>query len=273
MHVENMKARFRAARHVMVSVHRGLWGPLPENSLPGIRAASDWDVVEVDVQLDAQGNPYLIHDDTLTRMTGADAASDGADPTLISSLRLKEGMGGDDAAFTDEPVPDLAAAFAALGPDAVFDLDVKRDKDIEPVATHVVRLGGQGRATLKIDTPDARAIARLQSLESNYDIMVMAKLMLRSKADLDLMEQLRAANVAMAEVYYGSLDLLEQACAIGGDVTGIGIYTLDGIHCCGMADAKALEDPDAVWGRLIDAGVAQIMTDRARQLSDYLAAR
>lgn len=273
MHAEKMKARFRAARHVMVSVHRGLWGPLPENSLPGIRGASEWDVVEVDVQLDAKGDPYLIHDDTLTRMTGNTANSGGADPTLLRTLKLREGMGGDSAALTDETVPVLASVFNALGPEAVFDLDVKHARDVEAVAAHVAHMGKQDVATLKVDVADDEDLDYLRSLEKTYDIMVMAKCMLRTEEDLAMMEMLRDANVAMVETYFGSLELLEKAYRIGGETTRIGTYTLDDVHCCDLSDTKALTDPAAVWGRLIDGGVAQIMTDRPRELSAYLATR
>ena len=274
MHVEAMKARFRAApQQVTVSVHRGRWGPLPENSAAAIREASAWDVVEIDLRLDENGTPYVIHDASLLRTTGASAASDGAKPGLIDVLFLKEGAGGDAATMTDEGVPYIEAAFDALGPNAVFDLDVKRDQDIEPVAAYIASLGQQGRATLKIDVANMADIERLHTLEHNHDIMIMAKLALRTDADLAVMEHLRDADVALVEVWFADLAVLEQACAIGGESLRVGVFTLDGIHCCGMSDANALADPDAVWGRLIDAGVRQIMTDRPAELSTYLASR
>lgn len=257
----------------MVSVHRGFWGPLPENSLAAIRKASAWDVVEIDLRLDEAGQPYLMHDATLTRTTGAWAASDGVDAGLMRVLRLKEGAGGDDATMSNEGVPALAEAFSALSDDAIFDLDVKRDEDIEAVAAFVAQFGQGGRGTLKIDVPTEWDITRLRALEERHDVMVMAKLALRSDEDLGVVELLRAAGVAAVEVSYTSVDILARACAIGGDSMRLGVYTLDGIHCCGMADAKALEDPGKVWGRLVDAGVGLIMTDRASELSDYLSSR
>ena len=274
MHAQAMKARFRAApENVTVSVHRGCWGPLPENSAAGIRKASAWDVVEIDLRLAENGRPYVIHDPSLTRTTGAWAASDGAEGDLLDVLFLKEGAGGDDAPMTDEGIPFIEDAFAALGPDAVFDLDVKREQDIEAVAAYVAKLGQQGRATLKIDVPTEWAIPRLRALEEKYDIMFMAKLPLRTEQDVAVMEILRAADVAMVEVSFQTIELLEKACAIGGDDIRVGVFTLDGIHCCDMSDANALADPDAVWGRLIDVGVRQIMTDQPERLSAYLATR
>ena len=274
MHVEKMKSRFRAASdRVVVSVHRGLWGPLPENSLAGICRASDWDVVEIDLQLDENGRPFVMHDATLERMTGAIDISDGAGMELLRSLRLREGKGGNNARLTDEPVPDIEAAFGALGGEAIFDLDVKRDEDVEAVAAYVAGLGMQSRATLKIGVETERDIARLKALEAQYDVTIMAKQKLRSDADLTVVEMLCSADVVLVEVFYETIDLLQRACDIGGDMLRVGVFTLDGIHCCGMSDAKALQNPDMIWGKLIDAGVGQIMTDHPRELSAYLTAR
>ncbi len=274
MSASHLKARFRSARpRVMVSVHRGYWDPLPENSVAGIRAASAWDVVEIDVQLDDAGRPYIMHDETLERTTGHALSSDGAPADLLPRLRLKEGAGGDAADLTEERLPYIEDAFAALQGDAIFDLDVKRDRDVETVAAYVAQLGVQDRATLKIDVENEGDITRLRGLEDRYDIMVMAKLSLHRPEDVSLMEALATADVAMAEASFETPDLLARACEIGGDKVGVGVFTLDGIHCCQMCDARALEDPDAIWGHLIDAGVAQIMTDRPDALTAYLATR
>ncbi|MDA9865477.1 glycerophosphodiester phosphodiesterase family protein [bacterium] len=268
-----MKARFRTAPdRVMVSVHRGLWDPLPENSLAGIRKASQWDVVEIDLRLDENDRPFVMHDDTLARTTGALIDADGVAADVLAGLRLKEAAGGDGALLTDEPVPDIAAAFEALGGDAIFDLDVKRDKDIEAVAAFVAGLGMESRATLKIDVETERDIARLQVLEAQHDVMIMAKVKLLSDADLDVIKMLCTADVAVVEVFFKTLDLLQRACDIAGNALRVGVFTLDGIHCCGMSDAKSMDDPDAIWGRLIDAGVRQIMTDRPNELSEYISA-
>lgn len=51
------------------------------------------------------------------------------------------------------------------------------------------------------------------------------------------------------------------------------VNTLDSVACAGFTDTAALLDPDAVWGRLIDAGISVIQTDEAAALKSYLAAR
>ncbi len=270
-----MKARFRSnRRQVMTSVHRGHWDPLPENSLAAIRAASHLDVVEIDIRIDANGTPYLMHDGTLDRTTGMSAPADGVDTALRCSAKLLTGAGGAYATLTEEPVPTLDEAFAALdGTGAVFDLDVKRAQDIEAVAEAVAALGCQELGLLKMDVATQSDIDRLVELERRYDIMVMAKLAFKSKADLALVVALREADVAAVEAWFDDLNLLASAAAFASDLMRFGTYTLDPVHCLGLSDARALEDPGAVWGRLIDAGVRSIMTDQPEALSRYLMTR
>ncbi|NNE81443.1 MAG: glycerophosphodiester phosphodiesterase family protein [Silicimonas sp.] len=274
MSVEDMKAWFRRDRgRPIISVHRGDWNPLPENSLAAIRSASAWDVVEIDLRLSANGEPIVVHDDTLLRTAGAGMATDGARLDDIASLRLKSGAGGVDATKTEERVPKLAEAFDALRQGTVSDLDVKRAQDVEAVAAHVASLGQGARATVKIDLAEASDISGLKALEARHGVMVMGKVVLRGPDDLDLVRRLKEADQAVIEVWYASLDILQQACKIGGESLGLSVYTLDIVHCCDMCDGRALTDPDAVWGRLRDVGVKQIMTDRPRELSSYLQTR
>jgi len=272
MSVQAMKARFRAGPPVMISVHRADWGPLPENSTAAIRSASKWDVVEVDVALDAAGDAFLMHDATLERMTGHTSAYDGADPELLASLTLREGAGGRGAVATDHRIPRLAQAFQAIdGTKAIFDLDAKRPVDVAPVAVQVAALGAQDRATVKIKVSCTDDIALLKTLETAHGVMVMAKVDLTSPKDLDVIRDLRDADQAVAEVWFDTIDLLSDASRIAGETLRLGTYTLDPVHCCQLSDSRALNDPDAVWGRLIDAGIGQIMTDQSAALSAYLS--
>lgn len=269
------KARFRAnRRHPMVCAHRGLWDPLPENSLAAIRAAARFDVVEIDLRLDANGTPYLMHDETLDRMTDGAGSADGADPSILAGLRLREGAGGPSQTVTDEPVPTLDDAFKALdGTGAIFDLDVKRAEDIEAVGEAVAALGCQDLATLKMDVESTDDIARLVATEERHDIMVMAKLRLSSRDDLPLVVALREADVAAVEIWFDDLNLLRRATSFAGDLMRFGTYTLDDVHCAGLSDDRARRDPGAVWGRLLGAGIRLIMTDEPEALSRYLLTR
>nr|WP_280637049.1 hypothetical protein [Rhizobium sp. 16-449-1b] len=78
----------------------------------------------------------------------------------------------------------------------------------------------------------------------------------------------------VCEVYF---DDLQQLSALNDirrrNGMALWVNTLDSVACADFTDTAALADPDAVWGRLIDAGISVIQTDEAAALKSYLAAR
>ncbi len=270
-----MKSRFRTRRRsVMVAAHRGHWNPAPENSLASIRAANGWDAIEVDVRVDRSATPFLMHDQNVLRMTGQMIEASDVTAEDRRSLRLRSGAGGAHAAPTEERIPTLAEAFAVLeGTPAFFELDVKRLEDVDTVARTVAGLGCQYRATIKLDIRTVADVATAVELERRYDIMVVARIMLRSKLDLALVVALREADVAAVEVGFGDVNLLASAAAFASDLIHFGASTLNARHHCGLSDGLALSNPRAAWGRLTAAGVRRITTDEPQALSRFLLTR
>ena len=215
-----------------------------------------------------------MHDATLLRMTGLPTPVADIVPEERRMIRLRSAAGGTSAQPTEEHVPSLDEAFAVLdGTGAVFDLDVKRPEDIEIVAHAVASLGCQDLATLKLDVKTVADVAALVDLERRYDIMVTAKMSLRSKADLALVVALREADVAAVEIDFSDVNLLASATAFASDLIRFGTSTMDERHFSGLSDSRALHDPRDVWGRLVSAGIRWIMTDRPMELSRYLLTR
>ncbi|MER5337798.1 glycerophosphodiester phosphodiesterase family protein [Micromonospora sp. NPDC002717] len=110
---------------ILTAAHRGQWRDAPENSLPAIAAAyqDGAEIVEIDVRLTRDGVPVLMHDTTVDRTTNGTGAV--ADLTLaqVKALRLKQGLGGAQAAVTDEQVPTLAEAMAVAKTRGLVNLD------------------------------------------------------------------------------------------------------------------------------------------------------
>lgn len=265
---ETWRARSAAA---LISVHRGLWGPAPENSRAGIREGSAIGIVEIDVQLAADGVPVVMHDTSLVRMTGLDRVAGEVSSQEISTLTLRQGLGGPEAGLSTETVPTLAEAIDSAPAETFFDFDVKHSAEIEDVARFLAENGYADRGSLKIDVRSESDIHALRTLEDQFGLMVMAKPVL-SKDTLPLISALAEEGVAASEVWFDDLGILAEACARAGDRMAISTYTLDPVHCCGLADNGALKDPDAVWGKLLDAGVTVLMTDQARALQSFLSA-
>jgi glycerophosphoryl diester phosphodiesterase len=268
------KQRFRKAlgshgRKAAISVHRGLWGPAPENSRAAIFGGSELGIVEFDIQLAADAVPVVMHDDTLDRMTGISGAVSETPAHLITSLRLREGDGGSDASLTNEKVPLLDEILHHAPKGAYFDFDAKNPGEIEQIAAYIAARQASGRGSVKIDTLDASDVGVLCELERRHGMVVMAKVVL-SDAGIRHIVALRDAGVAAAEVYFDSLEQLAEACSVAGDDLAISTYTLDPFHCCGLSDSLALADPRHVWGQLVDVGVSVIMTDRPCDLARFM---
>ena len=117
-----MKARFGEAWDLLFHppvAHRGLWSAdgAPENSLAAFQAACAAGYgIELDVQLSADGEAMVFHDERLTRMTGVDARLSDLSAADLGGLRL---LG------TDEAIPTLPETLALIGGRAMVHVELK----------------------------------------------------------------------------------------------------------------------------------------------------
>jgi glycerophosphoryl diester phosphodiesterase len=99
--------------------HRGLWTPegAPENSLAAFQAAcANGYGIELDVQLTADGEAMVFHDDRLARMTGREGRLRDHTAAELATLTLKG---------TDETIPTLAGALTLIGHRAMVFIELK----------------------------------------------------------------------------------------------------------------------------------------------------
>jgi glycerophosphoryl diester phosphodiesterase len=99
--------------------HRGLWSPdgPAENSLGAFHAACAAGYgIELDVQLSADGEAMVFHDDDLERMTGVTGRLGDRTTSELAELRLSG---------TDERIPTLAETLALVGRRAMVHVELK----------------------------------------------------------------------------------------------------------------------------------------------------
>lgn len=127
--------------------HRGAAAHAPENTLAGLAAAKRLGVtwVEFDVALSADGQPVVLHDETLTRTAGLER--------LVSELRWEELAHLDvgswfGPAFREERLPSLAQFFQRLG-----ELGLGANIEIKPVKGHEAATAAAVVETLKAAWP------------------------------------------------------------------------------------------------------------------------
>jgi glycerophosphoryl diester phosphodiesterase len=117
-----VKKRFGEAWELLFApavAHRGLWSPdgPPENSLGAFQAACAAGYgIELDVQLSADGEAMVFHDEDLERMTGAPGRLADRTGVELAELRL---------AGTDERIPTLAETLALVGRRAMVHVELK----------------------------------------------------------------------------------------------------------------------------------------------------
>jgi glycerophosphoryl diester phosphodiesterase len=117
-----LKNRFGQAWELLFHppvAHRGLWSPggPPENSLGAFQAACAAGYgIELDVQLSADGEAMVFHDDDLKRMCGVAGRIGDRTAAELAELRL---------AGTDERIPTLLETLAVIGHRAMVHVELK----------------------------------------------------------------------------------------------------------------------------------------------------
>ena len=126
MHGDDPAARPFAERLV---AHRGHAQVAPENTLAAVRSAlaAGARFVEVDLQLAADGVPWLLHDRTLERMCGVAGSLAERDSAALAALRAGEAARFG-RRFADEPLATLDGLVGLLArhPAAHVYVEVKR---------------------------------------------------------------------------------------------------------------------------------------------------
>lgn len=120
------------APDVLVVGHRGAMDEGPENTVPGFEQGveSNVDMVEVDVQLSADGVPFLFHDDTPKRTTDVDEIfPDRVDDPITSftwdELQQLDAGASFGGGYAGTRIPSLDDVALTVGPEVGVDIELK----------------------------------------------------------------------------------------------------------------------------------------------------
>lgn len=119
--------------------HRGGGKEEFENSPRAFRHAMalGYQVIETDIQVSAEGTIYIFHDDTLDRTTTATGMFRDKTDAELAAITLANG----------EPIPRLQDMLEAC-PGVAFNIDVKTDDGIDPIADFLNTHGHHDRVCL-----------------------------------------------------------------------------------------------------------------------------
>jgi glycerophosphoryl diester phosphodiesterase len=263
-------------RDCAIVVHRGIWQKAPENSLLAISKAISigCEVVEIDVRRSADDEFFLLHDDTLERMAGVDQVPERLTLQELRSLKLRNRDGGESNLLTSEKLPSLKEVFDLTRGRIFIHLDIKHRDMLPDVMALARSMGVDSQVDYWGDLKTQTDLAWIREAVEPNRVLFMAKTHLDHPDADNQLDLLFKLSPALCEIYFDRLDqvaALKERC----DEAGIALWynTLDPVSCAGFTDTAALKDPEAIWGRLIDAGISAIQTDHAEVLKAFITDR
>ncbi len=265
--VEVLRQRLETPKpdDVMVIAHRACWHQAPEDSLPAIQDCIDLgvDMVEIDVQITADNQLVIMHDETVDRTTNG--VGHIGDKTLaeLKTLYLKEGQGGDRAALTAHKIPTLEEALAVIRGKILVNLDAKGET-LFPTLAAVRRLGMTKEVLFKAANLSQHDMAQFK------DVYFMPVVREVDGTPLDVSAYQGVRPVAFEIVFVNPGYLQRHAKDITGNGHRLWVNTMWAGLAASYTDASARQDPDAHWGYLVTQGVNMIQTDEPKALLEYL---
>lgn len=238
-----------------VIAHRGYSGVAPENTLAAVDAARALgvDLIEVDINLSADGTPIVIHDQTLSRTTGSHGTIAQLSDERISLADAGGWLGPGYAGQRVSPLRTVLAALRAHGGSLL--LELKHDWSpgaVSRVAEEIIAAGMSDRTI--VQSFSARTVGACRDLAPMVPRCLLR--MVPKEGDLELAAELEAIGINVSMRGYGlRRELVEEAMRAG---FGVFVFTVD----------TARE-----WERLLAGRVHGLITNQPGRLQGYLAAK
>jgi glycerophosphoryl diester phosphodiesterase len=262
-------------RRCAVVAHRGAWHGAPENSLAAIENAIriGADIVEIDVRKSADGQLFLMHDDTLLRMAGIDRDAETFTMAELQAIALRADDGGEHQGVTDQRIPTLRQALEIIRGRIFVDLDLKDRELFSEVAACARDMGAASFVDLKTTVMTAEHVdwVKAQRIDG---VPFMAMATFNHDSTTETLSVLAGLKPFMAEIRFDTLQTIavyRPAFAAAG--MALWKNTLDQANSGTWTDTSALANPDSIWGQLIDAGISAIQTDQPEALKAYIEGR
>ncbi|MGV8090380.1 MAG: glycerophosphodiester phosphodiesterase family protein [Mangrovibacterium sp.] len=257
--------------YVLVAAHRGDWRNAPENSLSAIKNCISMgvDIVEIDVHMTKDSALVLMHDAKIDRTTtGKGKVSDWSLDSL-RTLNLKNGCG----IPTREKIPTLEEAMLVAKGKILVNLD--KCWEYMNVAFKVLERTGTVNQVIFKGSNDVAALRR-QYGDLLDKIIYMPIITEKTPDPFAYIEEFLATYRPLAfEVSYSRDDspVFDVIQSVKKRNSRIWVNTLWESLCGPHDDDRAVDDPEASWGWVINHGANIIQTDRPALLLDYLRAK
>ena len=263
-----------ASDQVLVASHRGDWRNYPENSLAAIESVIRMgvDIMELDLKLTKDSVLVLCHDHTINRTTNGKGRVCDITYDSIAKCVLKSGHG----VKTAHKMPTLREALEVCKDRIVVNID--QGYEYYDLA---LALGEELGVTdqLLIKGKRSTEVVENKFAEYEHNMMYMPIIdILKPQGKALFAEYMDKGIVPLAyEVCWNEYtpeveDCMQKVLATGSKLW---VNSLWSSLCGGLEDDLAwdTQDPEAVYGKLLDMGATLIQTDRPEFLISYLRSK
>jgi glycerophosphoryl diester phosphodiesterase len=255
-------------KDVLVAAHRQDHLHFPENSVAAIEGAIKLgvDIVEVDVRKTRDGHLVLMHDETVSRTTTGKGKVSSLTIEKIKMFRLK----GPQGEVTSYTVPTLKEVMLATKGHVVVNLD--KCHDVFGSVHEVLKQTG----TLdQVIFNYHGSLSRMRTAigPSFDDVVVMPVLELEAKTpDVYLPKPTDERKPSVVQFVFNTPDnpVLQEFRDFRKNGSRVWVNSMWPQLCAGHDDNKAIQDPDAHYGWLVNLGANVIQTDQPEFLIQYL---
>ncbi|MDO5978226.1 glycerophosphodiester phosphodiesterase family protein [Flavivirga spongiicola] len=263
--------------HVLAVAHRGDWRNAPENSIDAINRALKMgiDIVEIDVRKTKDNHLIVMHDKSVDRTTTGKGKIAEIKLDSIQKLVLKNGAGMP----TKHKVPTLKEVMNFVkGKPVLLNLDKAWDNLPESFAI-LKETGTINQAIFKGNDPLHVMQEKHGKLMDSIHYMPMVWPInyniygeTAEAPDIYAKGFIDNYKPIAFEVIYDKEDspVIDGIALMKKEKITVWVNTLWDELCAGHTDDKALENPEAHWGWIIEKGANVIQTDRPKELLEYL---
>ncbi|MBB5353202.1 glycerophosphoryl diester phosphodiesterase [Haloferula luteola] len=261
---------FHQPEEVLVIAHRGDWRNAPENSVAAIEGAIELGChgVEIDLRRSKDGHFVLMHDETVDRTTSGHGKVRDLTLKQLRKLHLRNGLGR----ATEFRIPTLEEALDAAQGKVLLNLD-KAGDHLAEIASIVESHGMLDHVILKGTQSSSQVRAALGALSEQVIYMPIVNLDDPEKAARQLDEVIEGLHPPAVECVFrkDGNPLLGRLPEYRNQGVRIWFNSLWPSLNGGRDDDRARDEPDAVYGWMLEQGATMIQTDRPGQLLGWLA--
>lgn len=259
--------------YIMVVAHRGDWSNAPENSVLALRNAINMgvDMVEIDVQKTKDSVLILMHDETIDRTTNGKGKVEDYRWEDLKKLNLRSANGG----ITSQQIPTFEEIMMIAKAEGKVLINVDKVSGyFKEVGEVLKRTGTLNLAVVKSNLDPEEIKSKIHYIDGAHFMPVLH--MSGVKDPLKTVDiYIKNFNIKMIEVSFQ--EDTSYLFRDPGILTGRGVKiwnTTTSYRWCANHDDKLavdLKNPDASWGWLINKGATIFLTNKPKELIEYLS--